>query len=170
VFLLFFLQFSRSFLAWEDMSTEWHHVVYTTSIAQRPMLVQAIESADTCNILRIYECNWEKVTRYAGMMLLKDSGPRYCTNSEAVTHIMCGPKMANSSERGPVSPIMFPFWDAAKGLPQSIQDELRVASFRVAFENHGFSVNTSAGVKRANRFEKGMAFGEFLVGVSLFLC
>jgi hypothetical protein len=147
------------------MATEWHHAVFSTSTAQRSLLLQAIKNADTKNVYRVYECNWEKVTRFTGALLLKDSGPRYCTNHEAITHVMCGPEFSGQDMLPPLSPIMFPFWDSSKGLPQPVQDELRVASFRVSYENGGFTVTTAQGTKkRANKFEKGQAFGEFTVG------
>ena len=158
------LQFRNCLKSWEEVASEWSHTVFTTSSAQRSILVGVAKSERQDTLYRCYECNWEKVTRFTGSLHLKDSGPRYTHNNEAVTVLMCGPKTDNAAS-APLESLMFPFWDASTGLPQHVQDELRVMSFRVAYENHGFCVATDKGKVRANRFEKGIPFGEMMVGI-----
>ena len=158
------LQFEKLFDTWSPMIAERGQFCFSSSFEQRALITQAINPSTREKCYGVREGNWEKVMRNTGAAYLKDSGPRYVTNIEPVTHIFVGPPVPLSAPR-PMHGDFFPFWSDRK-IPQGIQDELRALGFRPALndqEMYKVLDNTTGEVFAANIFEKGRAFGEVIV-------
>ena len=158
------MQLAKLYDIWSRVLSKHGQFVLSSSFAQRAAFTSVVNEATKETVHGVREGNWEKVMRSSGTAQLKDSGPRFCSNIEAVTTVFVGPPIPIGEPR-PLSPAYFPFWDDSS-IPQGLKDELRVLGFRAAVNEHEMykaDVKNDGNKIVVNEFEKGKAFGQLIV-------
>jgi hypothetical protein len=159
------MQFRSVLDCWRPVTEPVCHFVFSSSFTQQHELCVSLRSDPVKDVLAVRELAWEKVYRWEGSQQIKSGGNRYSTNHEVLTQLVFGNSGRNLDSASAFLPTeAFPFWKLDY-LPQFIKDDLRVTCFRVPYETSLYSVSDVGESQKtvANVFQKGTAFGEYLV-------